>query len=187
MSLFSRTSSGGLPPPTVEDLVAQGTALARQERFTEAIYFFDRALGLQPADAGIWLRKGNTCRDGGDGPGALRCYDEAIRLRPGVSAPWTLKGNVLRDRGREREAVECYDTALELHPDNRVAGRNRGEAIGALRRSMTAEEWIGWGLSYFDQGRYVRANECYDVALELDPSNPVALKNKADVLGRQGR
>lgn len=52
---------------------------------------------------------------------------------------------------------------------------------------MTVEEWIGWGLSYFYRGNYIRANECYDVAIELDPANPVALKGRAEVLGRQGK
>ncbi len=170
MSLFSRTPSKEQPSTTVDDLVAQGTVYARQGNFTEAIRCFDGALRLQPASSALWIRRGNACRDLGDGLGAIICYDEAIRLRPGISAPWTLKGNVLKDQGSHRDAVECYDAALEVHPDNLVAGKNRGEAIQALRRSMTEKEWIDWGLSYFERGDYARANECYDVALELDPA-----------------
>ena len=91
------------------------------------------------------------------------------------------------DLGHYRGAVECYDAALEVHPGNLVAGKNRGEAIQALRRSMTVGEWVRWGLSHFERGHYGRANECYDIALELDPANPVALKSKAMVLDRQGK
>ena len=172
------------PPMTVEDLVAQGAALARKGDFAGALRLYDSAISLQPAAADIWLRKGNACRDLGDGVGAIRCYDEAILLRPGISAPWTLKGNVLRDQGRYRGAVECYDVALELQPDNLAAGKNRDDTMQVLRRMMTVEEWIGWGLSHFYRGRYARANECYDVALELDPTNPVARQNKAALPGR---
>lgn len=186
MSFFSRTSSTSPPAPTVEDLVAHGTALVRQGDFADAIRWFDSALNLRPADAGIWLRRGNACRDHGDAIEAVRCYDEAILLRPEVSAPWTLKGNVLRDQGRYRAAVECYDAALVVHPDNLHARKNRDDAIEALRRSMTVEEWIAWGLSYFYRGEYDRANGCYDVALELDPANPAALKGRAEVLDKQG-
>jgi tetratricopeptide (TPR) repeat protein len=180
-----RTVAG--PPQTLEDLVAEGTALARRGDYAGAIRCYDIAIGVQPAVADLWMRRGNACRDAGDGKEAIRCYDEAILLRPGIAAPWTLKGNVLLARGRHRAAVECYDAALEVHPGNLVAGRNRGEAMAALRRSMTVEEWIGWGLSYFDRREYVRANECYEVALELDPANRAALKGRAEVLERQGR
>lgn len=190
MSLFSRpssgrTSSGSPPPATVEELVAQGTTLARQGDFAGAIRYFDGAISLRPAVADTWIRKGNAYRELGDDTGAIRCYDEGILLRPGISAPWTLKGNVLMDQGRYRGAIECYDEALEIQPGNLLAGRHRDEAMAVLRRSMTVEEWIGWGLSHFERGRYARANECYDVALELDPTNPVALKQKASVLARQ--
>ena len=148
MSFFGRTPSKEPPLPTVDDLVAQGTTLVRRGDFSGAIRCYDAAISLQPSASDLWLRKGNACRDSGDGTGAIQCYDEAILLRPGISAPWALKGNILMDQGRYRGAVECYDAALEVHPDNLVAGKNRGEAIAALRRSMTVEEWIGWGLSY---------------------------------------
>jgi tetratricopeptide (TPR) repeat protein len=187
MSLFGRTPSKEPVSITAEDLVAQGTALARQGDFTGAIQCFDGALRLQPASSATWIRRGNACRDLGDTLGAIASYDEATRLRPGISAPWTLKGNVLRDLGNQRDAVECYDAALAVHPGNLVAGRNRDEALEALRRSMTAREWIDWGLSSFDAGEYARANVCYDIALELDPANPAAWKSKADLLDRQGK
>ncbi len=187
MSFFGRTPSQKPPSATVDDLVARGTVLARQGNFSEAIRCYDAAISLQPAASDTWLRRGNACRDLGDVTGAIQCYDEAIMLRPGISAPWTLKGNVLMDLGHYRGAVECYDAALEVHPGNLVAGKNRGEAIQALRRSMTVGEWVRWGLSHFEKGRYGRANECYDIALELDPANSVALKSKAMVLDRQGK
>ena len=187
MSLFGRTPPQKPPSTTVEDLVAQGTVFARQGDLSGAIRCYDGALRLQPASSGLWLRRGNACRDLGDVLGALACYDEAIRLRPDISAPWTLKGNVLRDQGNHRDAVECYDAALEAYPDNLLAGQHRAEAIRALRRSMTIKDWIDWGLSYFDDGNYVRANECYDIALELDPADPAAWKSKASVLDRQGK
>jgi tetratricopeptide (TPR) repeat protein len=186
MSLFGRTPPKKPASTTAEDLVARGTALARQGDFTGAIRCFDGALRLQPADSGTWIRRGNACRDLGDSIGAIASYDEAIRLRPGISAPWTLKGNVLKDQGSFRDAIECYDTALEVHPENLVAGTNRAVAIRALRRSMTAEEWVDWGLLYFFRGQYVRANECYDIALALDPANAVALENKVSLLDKQG-
>jgi tetratricopeptide (TPR) repeat protein len=185
--LFGRTPPREPQSTTVDDLVVQATVLARQGDFAGAIRCLDGALRLLPADAALWIRRGNACRDLGDGLGAIACYDEAIRLRPGISAPWTLKGNVLLDQGSHRDAVECYDAALELHPDNLVAGKHRGEAIEAMRRSMTAREWIDRGLSYFDSGHYSRANECYDIALALDPADPAAWKSKASVLDRQGK
>jgi tetratricopeptide (TPR) repeat protein len=191
MSFFSKSSPGTASPsspPTVsaEDLVAQGTALARQGDVAGAVRCYESAISIQPGAADTWLRKGNACRDLGESTEAIRCYDEAILLRPGISAPWTLKGNVLGDQGRFRAAVECYDAALRLQPGNIVAEQNRGEAVRALRRSMTAGEWIGWGLSYFARGDYARANECYEIALELDPANPAALRGRAEVIGRQG-
>jgi tetratricopeptide (TPR) repeat protein len=186
MSLFSRPPSKEQPSTTVDDLVAQGTVYARQGNFTEAIRCFDGALRLQPASSALWIRRGNACRDFGDGLGAITCYDEAIRLRPGISAPWTLKGNVPKDQGNHRGAVDCYDAALEVHPDNLVAGKNHAEATRALRRSTTVKEWIDGGLSYFDNGNYARANECYEVAIALDPAEPAAWKNRASVLDRQG-
>ena len=36
---------------------------------------------------------------------------------------------------------------------------------------MTVKEWIDWGLSYFERGHYARANECYDIAIALDPAD----------------
>lgn len=187
MPFFGRTPSKKPPSTTVEDLVAQGTVFARQGKFTEAIRCFDGALRLQPESSALWIRRGNASRDLGDSLGALACYDTAIGLRPGISAPWTLKGDVLRGQGNHRDAVECYDAALEVYPDNLLAGQHRVEVIEALRRSMTVKEWIDWGLSYFYRGEYGRANECYDLALALDPADSAAWKNKASVLDRQGK
>lgn len=187
MSLFGRAPPEKSASVTADDLVARGTALAQQGDFAGASRCYDGALRLQPADPGTWIRRGNACRDLGDSLGAIASYDEAIRLRPGISAPRALKGNVLMDRGYHRDAVECYDAALALQPGNLVAGRNREEAIRALRRSLTVGEWVDWGLAHFDTGNYARANECYEIALELDPGNPVALKRKAAVLAIQGK
>ena len=192
MSFFSKSSSSTASPSSppsmsAEDLVAQGMVLARQGDVAGAVRCYESAISIQPGAADAWLRKGNACRDLGESTEAIRCYDEAILLRPGISAPWTLKGNVLGDQGRFRAAVECYDAALKLQPGNLVAEKNRGASLQALRRSTTVGEWIGWGLSYFARGEYDRANECYEIALELDPANPAALRGRADVIGRQGK
>jgi tetratricopeptide (TPR) repeat protein len=183
--MFTRRSPG--TSATAEELVVQGTALARQGDFSGALRCFDGAIRLEPASSGTWIRRGNACRELRDDAGAIAGYDEAIRLRPGISAPWTLKGNLLRARGNHRDAVDCYDAALERQPENLVARRNRGEAIKALRRSMPVEEWIAWGLSYFEKRDYTRANECYEIALELDPANAVARENRASLLDVRGK
>lgn len=104
--------------PNSADLqTATGLALVRQEKFAEAIPFFQKAGELDPTSLA-------ACSNLAAAFGKLKRWEEceaaarkAIALDANHAPAWSNLGNCLRDRGRLVEAGEALARALKLDPD----------------------------------------------------------------------
>ncbi|MDO8727095.1 MAG: tetratricopeptide repeat protein [Candidatus Methanoperedens sp.] len=160
MSLFSglKTSKRN----QMDGWIEKGILSYNAERFEEAIKYYDKVLEVEPS----WIalnNKGNALRSLRRFGEALHCFEEAIGLNAEDWHPLHGMANVLADLGRTEEALLLYDKVLKSHPED------------LIKASVLAEK--GGLLSIIDRKR--EADECFKLALALDPQNYVVLSNIA--------
>jgi serine/threonine protein kinase/predicted Zn-dependent protease len=162
-----RTALVSLRPQSARARHDLGQALVRHGDLQQAIATFNEATGLQSEDSSIevyWDRAPNTK---GDVDKALAAFQAASRLqpdRPGIYINW---GSYLKNRGALQEAVAAYDQALAALKKE-PAGQRRPGSFRALLRLAAA----GRVEALFGLGRSQEAEQTYQEAIGLDPSDP---------------
>jgi tetratricopeptide (TPR) repeat protein len=142
-------------------------ALREYKGEAEALKCFDKALEINPTDAGAWSGKGIALDQLGRREEAMKCYDKALEINPGAAYVWSNKIGVLTYLKKFEEAIVCLDKLLEIEP--------------------TPSHWSGKGDTLHTLGRDAEAIVCYDRALELQPSSPWSWSHKGAALGALGR
>ena len=66
----------------IEDLVAKGKILLEENKFEDALGFFDQALLLNQKDPELWNYKGVALRSIGRYDEALECFNKSLELDP---------------------------------------------------------------------------------------------------------
>ncbi len=90
----------------------QGSLLANQQRYLEALACFDRAIAQQPEDCAAWIFRGVMLIYLGRFDEALKSCDRALAIQPKNAEAWLFHGVALQRLGRYREAYQNYDHAL---------------------------------------------------------------------------
>jgi len=140
---------------------------ALDRSFDAALEDFERALALDPANAGLYAARGQTLRILGRLEDALRDYDRAIQLAPRSETAIASRGVILRRLGRLEEAVADLTRAIALRPSDDWAVAHRGE-------------------TYRMMGRYRLAISDFTEAIRLDPTYEFAYASRALALRRLG-
>jgi len=145
-----------------------GVALAQQNRFTEALPFFERAVGTRPDDPTVLSNLAATLRELRRFDDARRRAERAVALAPSFPDARQNLGAILHDLGRLEDARSQLETALALHPDQ----------LGAL---------ISLGAVLRDQGKIDQAVSTLRRALALAPRHGEAHWTLATTLLVAGR
>ena len=66
----------------IGDLVKKGKALLAENKFEEALGFFEQALLLNQNDPELWNNKGVALRSIGRYDEALECFNKSLELDP---------------------------------------------------------------------------------------------------------
>ena len=82
-------------------------------------------------------------------------FDNAIDRDPFAAAPYQARGESLVTLGKYDKAIEDFNAALNVD-------------------SKSAMSWAWLGLAYDRAGNRGKAQESYQRALSLDPSQPIA-------------
>lgn len=136
--IYHRAAAGCRPNDATYVYGAGGAALA-VGRAGDAASFLDRALGIEPANAQAWQKRGELYLDHFDKPDdALRCYVKAIALAPD-------------DRDHYKSAARCV-----------LNGQGATGAIAHLRAAIPAgmDPWNadrGVALAFAEVGDYEAA------------------------------
>ncbi len=94
----------------------RGIHLARQNRYDEAIAYYDRAIQLDGRLGNALLNKGNAVASRGDHDAAIALYRKAHALKPNDYAPLTIWGTFLAELGEFDEALVKLQQAVQLDP-----------------------------------------------------------------------
>ena len=175
--------------------------MAYLARYEETLESFDRSLGLDETDAGIWLIKGAILAELARYEEALESYDRSLGLDENNADTWCNKGVALHKLGRYGEALESYDRSLGLDENNAATLNNKGlalyhlarygEALESYDRSLGLDEnnaatWDNKGLALYDLARYEEALESYERSLGLDENNADAWMGRGRTLYKLG-
>lgn len=150
-------------PNLARQLVDDGNAAMRQERYDTALAKYRQALKLIPGHPGILnncavvLEKLNRLEE------AYVAYEQVRRAMPNHPGVLNNCGVVLHKLGRLTEALDQFDRALAQKADYAEALNNRGNVLLKLLRPR-------------------EALDSYDRALVLRPDHPETLHNRATPL-----
>ncbi|MBI3370704.1 MAG: tetratricopeptide repeat protein [Betaproteobacteria bacterium] len=145
-----------------------GVAVASQQRFDEAVPFFEKSLILSASDADTHNGLGNALQACNRLHDAESCFRRALAIKADYAAAHFNLGNCLQALGRSSEAKACYHRALQLRPDFYQGYNNLGIALQALDCLSEAEA-------------------SYRSAIGLNPDSHEAHYNLANVLQDLGR
>ncbi|BDX20795.1 hypothetical protein TUM22923_01160 [Polynucleobacter sp. TUM22923] len=137
-----------------------GFIYSRKEDDRKALFFYEKALQLNPNHNSALVNMGATLNKLLRHEEALIFLDKAVHLDPKLAESWSNKGSSLDGLMRYEEALMDYDEAIKLHPKFTTAYLNRGNTFMKLNK--------------LDQ-----ANFNYDAAIQLDPSDVEVAWNKS--------
>lgn len=115
-----------IPAPAadeVRELIEAGDFAMKENRFSEAVEIYKRAIGLAPSYADVHCRLGQAYYESGKLLESIAEYENAIAINSKFGEAYSLKGITLRRMGREEEAVRCFHEALMIDPNNLIAGK----------------------------------------------------------------
>lgn len=124
--------------------------------------YFDRALRLQPNDAGLHRERGYAAYLAGDLDGAIAAFRTATALAPGDERLWSGLGGLYLVAGRRPQAAQAFERSLALRP-NYAALSNYGSLL-------------------YETRDYARAATLYRQALAVDPRDFRLWGNLGDAL-----
>jgi tetratricopeptide (TPR) repeat protein len=171
----------------------QGNLFFDQGNYSQAIPYYDKALGFEPANATILYNKALSLDRLGNTTEAISYYDKVLAINPNDTFTLNNKGLALDSLGKHDEAISYFDRLLAINPNDADALYNKGVALDSLGKHDEA-------ISYFDSviainandtdalykkgvaldslGKHDEAMSYYDKVLAIDPSYVDALNKK---------
>lgn len=147
--------------------VTQGDKLVKEGNYSDALYYYDRAIRVGSKPAAAWASRGVALKRMGQFDEALHCQNVALKLDPDNEIAWCNKGDIYFKSGNLANAIECYDKAIARKPKYAIAWNNKGAALAMSKR-------------------FKEAKQCQDKAVELKPRYVAAWLNRGEVLARLG-
>ncbi len=177
------------PPPTpaptrsASSYAATAALLREDGEITEAIELYEQAIRLDGSRVEFYLPLIELLTAEGRAEDALTWAEQAVVLAPendrawaGLAAAHLGYGNRLLDLGQPTEADLAFAEAVR-------AGR---AAIDINASNALAHAYVAGALAQLGPEQYTRAQEEADIALTLEPDNPIVRYYMASVLELQG-
>jgi len=148
---------------TSEYWYEKGLELVEQERYSEALKAFNKAIKINSESTVLWNNKGLALCDLNRQKEALVAFEKALEINSSYRDAWYNKGRTLTELKRHDEALLMYNKVLEID-------------------SCYSDALVNKGLTLNELGRYEEALEIFDSLLEVNSSNPSIWHNKGVVL-----
>ncbi len=104
-----------------KQFMAEGLALHRQRKYSEAASRFESAVGLAPANKSAWIAQANACLEMGALDRAKRAAQRVLRLDAKFPRAHLIMGTVEQEQGHKEKAIEHYEKYLKSNPKGRYS------------------------------------------------------------------
>lgn len=170
---------------------------ADEPEYSPVISDLNHAVRLVPQEAKYWMWRGYIYQSQGnldnakddyeaalaiDGSGALTVY-QRMRVETGL-------GWIAFRKGEFEPASDHFETAATLFESNNKAGSTY--ASPSKITAWASDAYLGWGYALYvgnesnDRAQYEAAQKAWERAVELDPTDALALINLGTTHWRQG-
>lgn len=170
---LSEIKSLGDSPQDMELLTTKAESLTGLEQYVEALQYWDQIVDLSPS-CESYARRGYCRLMSSDAAGALEDLDRAVARDATPPFVHGYRGWALLSLHRFAESATAFSEALTLAAD-----------------SATATERASWfngrGAAHAQLGDFDAAFVDATQAIQLEPSTPRHLRNRADILDRLNR
>ncbi|KAK9945917.1 hypothetical protein M0R45_011407 [Rubus argutus] len=113
---------------------SQGTKLAEDGKYREALGKWESALMLMPKSAVLHEQKAQVLIEIGDAWNAIKAATRATELEPSWAEAWVTLGRAQLNFGEPDSAVQSFDKALAIKPDSEEARSDRHTAMNLVKR-----------------------------------------------------
>jgi tetratricopeptide (TPR) repeat protein len=166
-----------------------------------AIAEFQRAIELEPGNAGAYRHLSLAYKLGGRPDDAIAAYQKAAEANPEAGWPRVGLGQLYLEENRVEEAIAEFKQAIELEPDNADAYTYLGQVYltqGGLEAAISVHEQaieanpgqarphLGLGDVYLAEGEIERALAAYRQAIAVEPDYGYGYVRLGDFYKAQG-
>lgn len=176
----------------VPDLINEGTELLGQGRIDEALYIFENAAQFEVEYEDLYFNYAIALNKKGDEEKAVEMYRKALEIWPEYSEALNNLANIYMRQNRIDEAIPMLEKAVQEFPEqNYPKGYNNlgkayarsgdiGKAISNFTRAIELDPayidaHINLGTALFEQRRFQEAANQFQLALRINPNNPLAI------------
>ena len=151
------------PNDTIANL---GAILQKQNKFDEALSFYQKAESIDPSNINTRLNVGTLYQQKGDNKTALVAYDSVLVLHPDNVQANLYKAQCLSALGESKMAQNYFKKVLSLDPNNEYA---QNEMFTSAKATMTPAQFADY-VKKNANGADV-TNMLYSYALDLHKAN----------------
>lgn len=166
-----------------------GTLLVKQDRFDEAMPFFERAVEINPELADAYVGLAYVHLQQGRFREAETACERAARMAPELAEAHYTRGLICTAQKDWTSAIKHYDRSLQLNPGNSNAHNNLGIAYASLNdldRAIASYQsairidrgnhkaHVNLGISCAQKRMFPEAISEYRAALAIDAEYPAA-------------
>lgn len=181
-------------PSKVRALDNLGYAYFNRAYYNNALFYFDKAIKLNPLYEFPWNNKGNALFFLKNYKDAVKCFSKAITLKPDNPNFYINRANAFFALSEYYSAIFDYSFAISLSPLNTIAWNNRAytknfinDYYGALFDSNKAiqldfsffEAYNTRGFTYYNIKLYNLALADFNKSIFLNSNNPDSYLNRA--------
>jgi tetratricopeptide (TPR) repeat protein len=181
-------------------LNALGHVLAGQNRLTEAVAHYEKAIQLKPNFADAHSNLGTALERLGKKTEAKAHFEEALRLAPANTQAAAQMGELFDQHGEVTAAITRYTEMLHADPSNAATHFKLGRCLALLGRSADAQEYYAealrlqpdfadahseLGVELGKSGKLSEALDHFRKAVGLQPDSEEFHKNLGVALARQ--
>ena len=192
-----------LQPDDADPLINIGLSLCHQEKFDEAITFFDKALKKDVNNVYAYNMKGYASYEMKMYTEANQCFAKALDLEQENSYSWFSLGQYNLAISKQFQlALSCFKKVLALRPNDTDTLTNVGISLFYLSKYQDAISFFDealksnstdWnvlnskGVALYGLGNYHDALKYFDKSLEAYSKNADAWNNRGNIFYNTGR
>lgn len=179
-----------------------GQVMLAAGKIKEAVYFYDRAIRLNPHYIYFYNNRGAAYERLGQYAQALGDYNQAIRLNPNHPGAYYNRAIIYARQGQHQRAIADYQQAIRLRPDAADAHINLGSLyvrMGEYQKAIESSSkavrlkprdpngYYNRGEAYLKLGLYHQAVDDFSTVVRLQPGDYMAYHQRGRAYGQLGR